>query len=617
MSPAKAREPFVLGLSLLAAIAGCAGSSRWAEPIPEARAIDAGALADDIAWLAEDAREGRGLGTRGLQAAAEYLAEGFREAGFEPLGDEGGFFQSFEMPVSIRVEEGELRLHGDPGEEPLRPGEDFAALLSSENGSAESELVFAGYGISDDESGYDDYRGLEVEGRLVLVLDAQPGGEAAPIEAARGAGFMNRAYKLLNARQHGAAGLLIAPSVEEVEGLPAGAGSTGRNPTLMSSGILALGVSRETAERLIASGGGDSLADLQASIDESGQPASRVLPRARVSAKTAVERREGTVKNVIARLPGADPELASQVVVVGAHYDHLGEGEYGTLAPGRRGEIHNGADDNASGTAGLLALARAFGSGPRPRRSLILAAFTGEEAGLVGSSRYVEAPPVPIQDTVAMINLDMIGRPREGRVIAFGTESSPRFGDLARKAADGTGVRVRLEPGARGPSDQLSFYEKGVPVLSFFTGVHQEYHTPDDDSEVIDATGSAEVLRLTYRITAALLNAEQRPSLMLVDRPPSRGARGESYGPYLGTVPSFTGEPVSGVRLQSVRTGSPAEQAGLRGADVIVSFAGAPVRNLEEFAALLRAESAGARVEIVFVRDGERIHTTATLGQRR
>ena len=616
-SPARLLASSVLRFFVLLSIAGCAGTTRWAEPVPEAPTLDANAFADDVSWLAEDAREGRGLGTAGLEAAAEYLAEGFRKAGFEPLGDDGSFFQSFEMPVSIRLRESELRLHADPGEAPLRLGEDFAALLSSANGSAASELVFAGYGISDDETGYDDYQGLDVEGRLVLVLDALPTGETGPIPAARGAGFMSRAYKLLNARKHGAAGLLIAPSAADLPGLPAGAGTAGRNPTLRSSGILALAVSREAAGRLIESGGGASLADLQASIDESGRPASRVLMQTRVSAGVRVERREGTVKNVIAYLPGADPKLGSEAVLIGAHYDHLGAGEYGTLAPERHSEIHNGADDNASGSAGLLTLARAFGSGPRPRRSLVLAAFTGEEAGLAGSSHYVETPSLPIEKTVAMINLDMIGRLRKGRVIAFGTESSPRFADLVTKAADGIGIGARIEPGASGPSDQLSFYEKGVPVLSFFTGIHEEYHTPDDDSHRIDATGSARVLRLTYRTAAALLDAEERPVRTLAAGPRARAAAGQSYGPYLGTVPSFAGEPVSGVRLQAVRSGSPAEQSGLRGGDVIVSFAGAPVRNLQEFAALLRIESPGSRVEIVVLRDGGRIHTTATLGQRR
>jgi hypothetical protein len=574
-------------------------------------------LSADIAWLADDTREGRGLGTNGLRDAAEYLAEGFREAGFEPLGGGESFFQSFEMPVSIRVQNEAVELRRGSALDALEPGEDFAALLSSEDGIIESELVFAGYGISDKNTGYDDYDGLDVEGRLVLVLDARPGSEAVPMDAVRGAGFMNRSYKLLNARRHGAAGVLLAPSVEGLEGLPAGAGSIGRNPTLSSSGILALAVSRKAAERLVAADGEASLAELQASIDELGRPASRSLPDARVIAKVRIERREGEVANVIARLPGSDPKLASEVVLIGAHYDHLGAGEFGTLAPGRRGEVHNGADDNASGAAGLLALARAFGSGPPPRRTLLLAAFTGEEAGLVGSAHYVEMPPLPLEDTVAMINLDMIGRPRERRVIAFGTESSPRFADLVAKAAQGSGLQAEVETGATGPSDQLSFYGKGVPVLYFFTGVHEHYHTPDDDTEAIDAAGTAQVLRLVYRSAAALLDADKRPVLVPSATPRSRGAAGESYGPYLGTVPSFAGEPVVGVRLQGVRAGSPAEQAGLRAGDVIVSFAGAPVRNLEEFATMLRAESAGRRVEIIVMRDAEQIQTTATLGQRR
>lgn len=607
----------LLRLVPLTLLVGCAGSTLWTEPIPEAPPIDVNRLAADIAWLADDAREGRGLGTPGLRDAAEYLAAGFREAGFEPAGHGESFFQSFEMPVSIRVQDEALELRRETALDALERGGDFAALLSSEDGSVESELVFAGYGISDKDSGYDDYEGLDVEGRLVLVLDARPGADAVPMDAVRGAGFMNRSYKLLNARRHGAAGVLLAPSVEGLEGLPGGAGAIGRNPTLSSSGILALAISRKAAERLVAAGGEASLAELQASIDELGRPVSRPLPRARVGARVRIERREGEVANVVARLAGSDPKLASEVVVIGAHYDHLGVGEFGTLAPARRGEVHNGADDNASGTAGLLALARAFGSGPRPRRSLVLAAFTGEEAGLVGSAHYVESPPVPLEDTVAMINLDMIGRPRDERVIVFGTESSPRFADLVAKAAGESGLQAAVETGATGPSDQLSFYAKDVPVLNFFTGVHDQYHTPDDDVEALDVAGSAQVLQLVYRSAAALLDADERPTLVPSATPRSRGAAGENYGPYLGTVPSFAGEPVVGVRLQGVRAGSPAEQAGLRAGDVIVSFAGAPVRNLEEFATMLRAESAGRRVEIIVVRDSERIHTTATLGQRR
>ena len=185
---------------------------------------------------------------------------------------------------------------------------------------------------------------------------------------------------------------------------------------------------------------------------------------------------------MVAILPGRDPELKGQAVVVGAHYDHLGRGEFGSLAPDRRGEIHNGADDNASGAAGLLELARAFAAQPRPRRSLVLVAFSGEEAGLAGSREYAAAPPIPIASTVAMVNLDMIGRLREGWLYIFGTETSPDFPKLVRRAADAARIGVNLSQGAFSPSDQTSFLAQGVPVLFFFTGTHSAYHTPDDDA---------------------------------------------------------------------------------------------------------------------------------------
>jgi len=319
---------------------------------------------------------------------------------------------------------------------------------------------------------------------------------------------------------------------------------------------------------------------------------------------------------VVAILEGSDPLLKKEAVVIGAHYDHLGRGEFGSLAPDRRGEVHNGADDNASGAAGLLELARAFAQQPRPRRSLVLVAFSGEEAGLVGSREYVADPRVPLAKTVAMVNLDMIGRLQSGMLFVFGTETSPDFPKLVRRAADAARMGVNLTQGTFSPSDQTSFVARGVPVLFFFTGNHGDYHTPDDDASHIDSAGEAGVLEVVYRAVRELLDADGRPALIAVEqRDLSVGEPG--YGPYLGTIPDFGGKPGTGVLLQGVRKGSPAEIAGLRAGDRIVEFDGVAVANLEEYAALLFGARAGQRVVIVAVRDGERVAVEATLGQRR
>ncbi|HME72685.1 MAG TPA: M20/M25/M40 family metallo-hydrolase [Myxococcota bacterium] len=605
-------------LALLLALSGCGGPARWTRPVPNAPTVDATKVAGDVEWLADNAREGRGLGTAGLDSAAGYLADGFRDAGLEPGGRGGAYLSPFEMPVAIRIARAELTL----GETAFVRGRDFEAYLSSADGEAAGEVVFAGYGISADRLGYDDYAGLDAAGKIALVLDYRPADATSPLAGAAGAPYLSRAYKALNARRHGAAAVLIAPSVaptlDVVERLPR---TDGANPTLQPGETIALAVSRAAAEQVVAAAQGPTLAVRQAAIDASGRPGSAPLAGVRARVRVQIERRMGTVANVVGILRGGDPALSREAVVVGAHYDHLGRGEFGSLAPDRLGEVHPGADDNASGAAGLLALARAFtGATPPPPRTLVLVAFTGEEAGLVGSSEYVRNPAWPLADTIAMVNLDMIGRLREQRLTVFGADTSPAFESLVKHAAAGLELTPSFENGAFGPSDQTSFYGKGVPVLFFFTGTHPQYHTPDDQAALVNAVGEAQVLQLVYRTVAALLAVPERP-VALVHAQPSHAMgpaqAGPGYGPYLGTIPEFGGPPVRGVRIQGVRTGSPAEAAGLRAGDVIVEFDGAAVANLEEFSALLFTARPGQRVEIEAVRDGARIRTAATLGQRR
>jgi hypothetical protein len=593
---------FALVLLLLAL--ACAGPARWRGPLAEPPPVDPGAWAADAAWLSDPAREGRGLGTPGLDAAARFLAERFAAAGLEPAAPGGGFLQRFRMPVSIAVAKQQLTLGG----EPLTPERDFHALLASESGHFAGEVVFAGFGISDPATGWDDYARIRAEDAVLLVLDGRPSGPA--FDERRGAALARRALKLASARRHGARAVLFAPAREADDAEPPAPAL----PSAPSVGVIALALSHGAAQRVAARAGGQLDEWLRRA--EGRDPPS--LRRLRATGTVEVARREGEVANVIGRLRGSDPRLAHEQVVIGAHYDHLGYGAYGSLRPDARGELHPGADDNASGAAGLVALARAFASGPRPARPLVFVAFTAEEVGLVGSARYVESLLAPNEvTTVAMLNLDMIGRLGEGGVTAFGADTAAAFEDLVRRTAARRGLAVSFADGSHGPSDHSSFHGARIPALFFTTGVHAAYHTPEDRADGLQPDGAARVLGLAADVALALADAPERPRFAEARAPSGPAApHAGGYGPWLGTVPAFGAGGPPGARIAAVVPGSPAERAGLAAGDVIVSFAGAQVASLEEFASLLSLQSEGSEVVIVVWRGDEAIETRAVLGRR-
>ncbi|HET7231204.1 MAG TPA: M28 family peptidase [Longimicrobium sp.] len=323
----------------------------------------------------------------------------------------------------------------------------------------------------------------------------------------------------------------------------------------------------------------------------------------------------GTGRNVIAILPGANPALAGEAVVIGAHYDHLGHGGTFSMAPGDS-SVHNGADDNASGVAVLIDVARRLSSGPRPARAIVFAAFTGEEEGLLGSAFQAAHPAVPLERTRAMLNLDMVGRLGAGPLIVYGVETAEEWKAMVDSAALAEGVAVRGGGDGFGASDQTSFYARGLPVLHFFTNVHADYHRPGDDWEKIDAAGLTQVAAVVERVARAVAN---RPSALTfrraAPRPDAPAAATPGYGAYLGTVPDFTPVP-DGVKLSGVRAGSPAEQAGIRAGDVLVKVGEMDVHDLQGMTDALRAHKPGDVVRIDVLRDGRRVTVTATLGTR-
>jgi len=325
---------------------------------------------------------------------------------------------------------------------------------------------------------------------------------------------------------------------------------------------------------------------------------------------------EGDGRNVIGMIEGSDPVLRREVVVIGAHYDHLGHGGFGSLAPDMPGAIHNGADDNASGVAGLLDVAQRLSAGPRPARSILFIAFTGEESGLLGSQYFVDHPT--IADTmVAMINMDMVGRLSTGNLIVYGVDTAAEWPDLLKPAADRAGVEMTTRGEGYGPSDHTSFYARDIPVLFFFTNVHSDYHRPTDDWDRIDGPGIDRIATIVTDVTRAL--ADGRPRLTLrrgAGQPATTGeGRASGYGAYLGSVPDFT--PVNhGVRLSGVSPGSPAELAGLRKGDVIVELGGVDVADLQGLTDALRAHKAGDEVSVRVLRDDREVTVRVVLGSR-
>ncbi len=320
-------------------------------------------------------------------------------------------------------------------------------------------------------------------------------------------------------------------------------------------------------------------------------------------------------RNVVAVLPGRDPGLRSEVVVVGAHYDHLGLGGFGALDPDSTGRVHNGADDNASGSAALLEIARQLRS-RRPARTILFIAFSGEELGDLGSSYFVKHPLVePIDSVYAMVNLDMVGRLRNDRLLALGAASAKEFPGLldSLNAAEGH-FDLHASGDGWGPSDHASFFAAKRPVLHFFTDLHEDYHRSTDDWERIDAAGLARVATFAAGVAWTLAN---RPApLTFVDAPPPLATTGgQGYGAYLGTIPDMSESP-GGVRITGVRAGSPAEQAGLKGGDIITAIGAKTVANLYDMTDALRSHQAGDTVAIVLRRGDAEVHVTAVLGKR-
>ena len=618
---------------------------------------------------------GRRTGTPGANDAAHYIAGEFNRYGLRPgmqmarpartRGEnQARYLQPFPYVAGVELGKNNLFFvnRGRPDDAmQFLVGKDWMPVGFSSNGHVEAApLVFVGYGITDAELKYDDYPSA-VKGRIALAFSGTPDGDNPHGKFAR---YEDVRWKAIAARNAGAKALLVITQESNLQDdrlsrlrYDNSAGDSGIPVTVISR-QLAIRLFREsegekldaleTAFRLVIS---QHLAHGTASFGFSALQDANLIPVANYTLTLSIDivRREAPSFNVVGILPGSDPKLKDEAIVLGAHYDHLGRGGEGSLAP-REGEIHHGADDNASGVAGLLELARMLSTqNPKPRRTIVFIAFSGEEEGLIGSSYYINHPVVPLANTVAMINMDMIGRFKDRKLIIGGIGTAKEWRNIVQtnifkreaaaslnvssRASDGTtkspglpmpaqldtdsseaDFNLTLNEDGYGPSDHSSFYAKQVPVLFFWTGNHEDYHKPSDTADKINYEGEARIVSFVERIIRDIDKSDKRPTYTVAKSESSGRTMG--FRVYLGTIPNYA-DSNDGLKLDGVRDDSPASKAGLKAGDKIVKMAGRDVKNVYDYTYALGEMKAGQEYEVEIVRGSERLTLKITPAARK
>ena len=592
-----------------------------ASALAEERATSLARMSADLGHLASDELEGRGPGTAGRQKAAEYIRDQFIGMGLKSGVDDGSYLQPFQMPLNTEIipDETRLVLTGADGQQvPLELGNDFQALAVGGAGAANAEIVFAGYGISAPDWKYDDYAGLDVKGKIVLVLRNEPQ-QDDDASVFQGKKTTTHAYirtKLQLAKKQGAAAVLLVNdpfSVKQAKAdqlnAPSGFGTDGLG--IPFAHVTQATVAKMLGQSPLKTADGRALSDLgavEAEIDRTLQPLSQTLAAWKADVQSSFRKVQAELANVIGVLDGHGP-LAEETIVLGAHYDHLGFGGFGSRRPNERA-IHAGADDNASGTAAIIELARRFATRPeRPARRLVFIAFDAEERGLIGSKHYLDHPSFPLANTVAMLNYDMVGRMKNNELTVMGTGTGAEFTALLDRVSESIGVVLKKTPRVMASGDHFHFFQRDVPALHFFTGLHDDYHTPEDTFDKINLDGVLQTIDFSEQFLDAVLGLEARPRLVKTEAKSSAG-RGMAY---LGITPDYSSD-ADGLRVVSVAAGSPAEKGGLRAGDVITHFGDNPVADLPALSAGLRGNKPGDVVKITVQRDGQSVSCAVTLG---
>ncbi|HTR26442.1 MAG TPA: M28 family peptidase [Terriglobales bacterium] len=583
----------------------------FAATSPSLQSADPHRYIEDIKVLASPQMEGRGAGTKGITRAQHILEKRYKSLGLEPAGA-NGYLQPFSVITGAQLKgKNEFAVTANGQKRELKAKQDYVPFSFSSSASVHAPLVFVGYGVTADEFHYDDYAGVDVKDKIVVALRYEP-----PSFAEKGKQGVTRHSQLItkaiNARNHQAKALILVNGKlgDGEEDLLTRFGSVSGPQDV---GIIFAQVKNSVADDWLKAEG-KSLAALQDQINSSTKPASFELTKNESASLTVnIKTTRATVNNVLAYLPGKTDEY----VIVGAHYDHLGRGNFDSLAPSQIGQIHPGADDNGSGTAGVLELARIFAPQKgQLQRGILFMSFAGEELGLLGSAEWVKNPTRPLDKAVAMLNMDMIGRIKDQKVYIGGVGTGSTLKADVEKAAENSGFKIEYSPGGYSSSDHTSFVSKKIPVLFFFSGLHSDYHKPSDTWDKINPDSAAHLVDIVGATAEELANADDRPTFITVAEEKAPGGSGSGYGPYFGSIPDF-GQVESGVRFSDVKPGSPAAKAGFKAGDILVEFGGKPIKNLYDFTDALRNSKVGEVVEVKVLRDGQPVTASVKLEQRK
>ncbi|MCD6118273.1 M20/M25/M40 family metallo-hydrolase [bacterium] len=589
--------------------------------------FDASEYLGHIEYLASDELGGRMSGEPGQKLAAEYIVQWYEDLGILP-GNGDSYLQSFEFTSGVEPGDGNEFMWGMKGMmESLTMAEDFVPVFFSPNTEVEGSLIFAGYGITAvEDEGYDDYSGIDVEGKIVIVFRHEPQIEDEEhFNGKRPSAYSDLRYKTYNAKRHGAIGMLLVtgPLDERADGKDE-LMRLGKGDVYGESAIPIVHVKRDVINEAMSVLGAD-LEEMQRTMDEDLTPVtvdmSAVFARIKID---LIKQYTGT-ENIIAILPGS--EFTEQYIIIGAHYDHLGLGQTGSMLTREEYEalspdelIHHGADDNASGTAGVLELAKYFAETGGNRHTLVFMNFSAEELGTLGSLYYVKNPVFPLDRTMAMINMDMIGRVQNNVITIQGIGTAEEWPSVIDEIGEQTDLTLKRFDDGVGGSDYTSFYNVGVPVLNFFSGVHMDYHRPSDTTDKINSEDAARVLDIVNDIVVVLDRRDDALTFQKTTLPEvATGGQvdsGTGIRAYLGSVPDFSYSGSEGVMFAGVRKGSPADKAGLMAGDLLFKLGDADITNLYDLTYALQDYKAGDVVIAVVIRDGEEMEFEVTLGSR-